>query len=243
MKKLPILLLLLLFACSSNNAKKPSIAQRVEKADKYFAEERYNRAKEIYQEIVFERNSSYTAHAQWQLAMCFFNQEKYSDAVYEFNEFLRLFPDHQNVGDAYYYLGYCNYKESEPSQYTQDETIKAIEYFGVFLEKYSSNPHRADAIKYTNECNAKMLQKNYENGYIYYMMSDYSSALMYFDEIIELGNADEIDKLSLYYSAKIFLFRKDQANTEKYLAKMEERHARSEELSELKRHYKKVFHE
>jgi len=34
-------------------------------------------------------------------------------------------------------------------------------------------------------------------------MKDYSSALMYFKEVTDLGNTDQLDRRSLYYTARL----------------------------------------
>jgi Tfp pilus assembly protein PilF len=64
-------------------------------------------------------------------------------------------------------------------------------------------------------------------------MYDYSAALLYFDEIIALGNTSEIDKLSLYYSTKIFLKRQDLLNAQKYADILQERYPQAEETAKI----------
>lgn len=75
--------------------------------------------------------------------------------------------------------------------------------------------------------------KKYYNGYAYYKLFDYSGALMYFDEIIKLGNNNEPDRMSLYYATKIYLARKEVENAETTGQKLINRYPQSEEAKRI----------
>jgi outer membrane protein assembly factor BamD len=118
-------------------------------------------------------------------------------------------------------VGVCYYEESLKPSYTQEETVKAIDAFQIFLDKYPGDPLRSEALEYLQKAQHKLLEKNFLNGYIYYKMSDYSSALMYFDELIALGNHDNLEEQSLYYSARIYLNQRKKEDAQNIFKQME----------------------
>ena len=196
------------------------VEKKMEIADEFFEKRKYSKAIPYYSEVVFERNSKYTPEAQMKLADCYFEQAKYTDARFEYGEMIRLFSDYPEIGKAYFQLGICYYNETSSPHYTQEETYKSINAFETFIEKFPFDSKKKDAIDYIQKCRFKLLMKKYYNGYAYYKLYDYSAALMYFDEIIELGNNNEPDRLSLYYATKIYLERKDWVNAKTHGQKL-----------------------
>jgi outer membrane protein assembly factor BamD len=177
----------------------------MQKADGYFNAKKYAKAYPIYQQIVFERNSSIAADAQMKLAQSYYYLHKFSEAEVEYEQLIKLFPDYPNINLAYYQIGVCYLELSPKPQYSQEETQKAIDAFQTFIDKFPTDKLRPDAVSNLQKAQYKLIEKEYNNGYIYYMMADYSSALLYFNEIIALANKDRLERMSLYYSSKIYI--------------------------------------
>ena len=229
-----IIVLLILFGCSNNKMSKTMpVEKKMEIADEFFEKEKYSKAIPYYTEVVFERNSAYTPVAQMKLADCNFNQNKFTEARFEYEELIRLFSDYKDIGRAYFQLGICYYNESLSPHYTQDETKKSIAAFETFIEKFPFDSRKKDAIDYIQKCQYKLLMKSYYNGYTYYKLFDYSAALMYFDEIIELGNNNEPDRMSLYYATKIYLARDDFENANLTGQKLINRYPQTDEAEKI----------
>jgi outer membrane protein assembly factor BamD len=177
--------------------------RKMQIADDFFQKEKYHKAVPFYSDLVFERNSIFTAEAQIKLANCYFSQNKFMEARFEYDELMRLFPDSEYAEYAQFQVGVCYFNEAQTAQYTQEETKMSIAIFDSFFEKFPYSEYTKDAIDYIRKCQYRLLKKKYHNGYIYFKLFDYSSALMYFDEIIELGNNDNLDKMSRYYKILI----------------------------------------
>ncbi|MCB5250709.1 MAG: outer membrane protein assembly factor BamD [Candidatus Cloacimonadales bacterium] len=204
------LTVLILAACTLNkNLNLIPADTKWEIAENYYNKGKYLKAAPYYEQLVLERNSIYTAEAQYKLADSYFLAGKYLDAVAEFQLLISLFPDYKQNSTAQYKIGVAYYYYSPNPHYTQIETVKAIDAFHLFLDKYPRDENREDAYKYLEKCQKKLIEKAYLAGYIYYKIDDYSSALMYFDEVIELGNHDKLELNSLFYSAKIHYYRQD----------------------------------
>ena len=228
-----------LVSCSPNKTQLSTEA-KLKNADELFAKKKYSRAAVIYEEISFERKSAATAYATMKVADCYFNMNKFSEARVRYEQFINSFPDHENVANAYFQVGVCLFEESLPPQYDQTETIKCIEAFQTFIDRYPNDPRYEKAVEYIHKCQYKLLEKQYLNGYIYYKMKDYSSALMYFDEIVSLGNIDELDRKSLYYSAKLHLYQKNYDKAKASYERLKNRYPDSKEAKSLAKKFTKL---
>jgi outer membrane protein assembly factor BamD len=243
MKKLILAIIVVgvLTACSSNKAmKKMTVDQKMARGNELFELKKYNKAIPFFTDVAFERNSAFTAEAQMKLADSYFKQNKFLEARFEYEEVIRLFKEYAEINRAYFQVGVCYFEESLSPHYTQIETNMSISSFETYLEKFPKDSKRNDAIDYINKCHYKLLEKKYLNGYTYYRISDYSAALMYFDELTELGNTDKIDKNSLYYSAQIHIKRKDSIKAEKLVTKLTQKYPDSKEAKKITKAFTKL---
>lgn len=206
-----IVLVSLLIGCSSKKtlSQLPSEV-KWQRAEAYFNARKYPRAIPYYQQLIFEKNSIYTGDAQVKLGDCYFNTRKFVEAIFEYQELLRLFPDHRLASDAQFKIGLSYTRLSLSPHFTQEETHRAIENFTRFIEKYPNDSRVAEAYKHIADMQIKLIEKVYLNGYIYFKMRDYSASLLYLNEIIALGNRNELEKKSLYYVTLIHIDRKDK---------------------------------
>ncbi|MFO7895590.1 MAG: outer membrane protein assembly factor BamD [Candidatus Cloacimonadales bacterium] len=236
MKKIILMmsLLLLFVACSKYKLTDEMPASRkMEIAKEYFEDGKYNKAIPFLQQIAFERSSAYTAEAQMLLADSYFAQNKFTEARFEYQELIRLFKDYSRIGEAYFQIGVCYYEESLAAHYTQEETQLAIDAFETFINRFPFSQQKQEAIDYISQLNYKLLEKKYLNGYAYYKMFDYSAALLYFDEVIELGNKNELDRLSLYYAARIYAERENLEELNRIYQRLLTRYPESEETAKI----------
>ena len=109
------------------------------------------------------------------------------------------------------------------------------------MEKFPFDELKQEAIGYIQKCHEKLILKKYYNGYTYYKMNDYPAAFMYFDEIIELENLSETDKLALYYEARMYIVRKDKNNSMNIAEIINERYPDSKETIKINKLIKKKF--
>lgn len=227
-----LIVLIGLQACSANKTSLSS-EEKLKKADDFFARGKFAKAALFYDEISFERKSAATAYANLKVADCYYEINKFAEARAKYEQFIASFPDHDNVSTAYYRVAECLYEESLPPQYDQTETVNCIEAFRLFMEKYPGDQRYTKALDYIRKCQYKLLEKNYLNGYIHYKMKDYSAALMYFDEIVALGNTDKLDRQSLFYSAKLHLHQKNLEKATASYNSLKSRYPGSKETKKL----------
>jgi outer membrane protein assembly factor BamD len=171
------------------------------------------------------------------LAECYYRMHKFTDARLKFTAMTTSYPDFEDIETAYYRIGQCYFEESLPPQYDQTETAQCIDAFRVFLDKFPNSKNYLNAIDYVRKAQQKLIEKKYYNGYIYYKMKDYSSALMYFTDIINLGNESDLERKSLYYAIKINLFQNNEEAAIELWDKMKIRYPSSKEEKKLSKYF------
>jgi outer membrane protein assembly factor BamD len=234
LKRFALLLIpVLLLAACAKNAVEYTPDNKMAAADELFAKKKYARAAELYDDVSFEKKSAQSAVALMSLAECYYRMNKFTDARLKYIQMTNTYPDFTDIELAWFRIGVCYYEESLPAQYDQTETGQSIEAFRVFADKFPDSQYFLEAVDYIRKAQYKLIEKKFYNGYIYYKMQDYSSALMYFKEIIELGNTDELDRKSLYYATRISIFHDNKADSQLYWQKLRERYPQSSELKKL----------
>jgi outer membrane protein assembly factor BamD len=214
MKKTLILILLvgLLMACSNNLHENKSETERFKIANQYFQEGKYRKAIPIYESIVSFKTSDITTKAQANLAESYYLMGQYENARLEYQFLMRYSSNMEQLEIAYFRIGECFWKTSEPASYTQEETNAAIASLEEYLTRYPTGKYRSEAIEIIKQAELKLLEKTYLNGYTYYMLSDYPAALLYFSEVLATGSKSQLDLKSAYYSALIY---REQGNMER----------------------------
>ncbi|MDP2172282.1 MAG: outer membrane protein assembly factor BamD [Candidatus Cloacimonadaceae bacterium] len=232
-----IVILLLIAGCAKNR----SIMTGQEKlalADELFANKKFARAAELYGDVYFERTTVSTAYALMRQADSYFKINKFADARIAYLEFTDAFPQHQDVRTAFFKIGLCYLQESHSSEYDQTETLAGIEAFRTFISKYPNDERFQEALSQIRKAQYKLIEKRYRNGYIYFKMKDYSAALMYFDEVVNLGNTDSLDRQSLYYSALLHLKQNNHGAARTSFQTLQNKYPGSKETKKLLKRFK-----
>lgn len=234
---IPILILFALMTGCAKNVAFSSSEEKLAKADELYARKKFARAAELYGDVYFERSSGSTAYALMRQADSYFAINRFADARAAYEEFINTFPKHENVSTAFYQSALCMLEESLPAQYDQNETVAAIAAFRKFIEKFPRDDRYQEAIDNIRKAQNKLIEKRYQNGYISFKMKDYSAALMYFKEVIDLGNTNSPDRKSLYYSA---IISKRQGNSDQasmFFTSLKEKYPDSKETKKLTKQF------
>ncbi|RLC45355.1 MAG: hypothetical protein DRH57_08140 [Candidatus Cloacimonadota bacterium] len=231
-----VLILILLISCSKSASlwKNMGVQRKMQLAEELFAKKKYSKASEIYKQITYgHKGSPYVQEAQYKYAECLFQQKLYEDAKYEFNELITLYPDSPYIETADYRIGVCWWKLSYPYPYDQSETKNALSKFKQYLQLYPEGKYKKEAQNYIKKCKIRILKKKYENGYIYYKLHNYNSALLYLEEIIELNLHNEVDKDALYLAAKVYIEKKEYNKAKNLLQKFLDKYPTDKRIVEI----------
>ncbi len=129
--------------------------------------------------------SSIIDKAAYYLGMSYYKREEYVLAVYEFENLLKSYPASSLAEDAKYMLGDCYYNLSPKYNLDQTYTRYAISELQSFIELYPKSRYTYDAEKKITSLKNKLALKIYKSAELYFNLSNYKSALIYYDNLLE----------------------------------------------------------
>lgn len=129
--------------------------------------------------------SKYAPMAQFKIGQANKKAGNFDDAIVEFQKLVDSYPESEFVDDAKYEIAYCTYKASLKPHYDQTPTDVAIKQFEEFSEQYEDPELSREAHEALNQLKEKKAQSIYETAFFYERQKHYSSALIYYNEILE----------------------------------------------------------
>lgn len=190
MKKIayiPIIILFISLLNSCNNYEKllkgTDYEAKYTAAMQYFKEERYNRARELFENLsVYYRGREHGEEIAWYYAQSLIKSEYYYNAAIQFRSFTKRYPYSPNVEEAAFLAAYCQYVESPEHTLDQTTTKDAIAEFEQFAEHYPQSVHIPEVNQYLDELRNKLMLKDFEIALSYYTTESYRAA------VVALGN-------------------------------------------------------
>lgn len=203
---LSIAIMILLAGCGGITMKTYGTAEeQYREAYREYQKESYLKAIDGFQKVIYNfSGSSMVDSAQYFLAMAYYQQNDYFMAAAEFERLINNYPGSQFFDDGQYMAGYCYYKSS-PGNYglDQDELKRAIRTLEDFVVDNPESELNEDARATIREANDRLAQKRYENGRMYFRISRYDAAAIYFQSVIDEHTDTEWAARALYYMGEI----------------------------------------
>ena len=231
-----ILLSLLLFL---NSCTIPSIA-RLWRHDSGFKDENtlmregveafnnrsYKKAIERFQAIKDQYPfSAYVLLAELKIADAYYNREEYSEAVYAYEDFMKLHPRNEAVPYALFQVGMCYFKQMRTIDRDQDITRKAVAEFQRLIRTYPDSPFRIRAENRLSICLQNMAKHEMYVGRFYFKQDQYKAAKARFEGVIK--NFPDLGQ----YNEAFSYIRKCEVQ----LAKLEQKQAKKREKEEKRK--------
>ncbi|MBI2619967.1 MAG: outer membrane protein assembly factor BamD [Ignavibacteriales bacterium] len=205
-----IMIVLGLHGCSSDEAAAPRSAEVLfESAMQKFQDEDYQEAYEEFRLVTLQYQGSTLADdAQFHMGECKFRRGEYILAAYEYEVLMQTMPTSEFVPNARFHRAMCFYEMSPKSYLDQENSRKAIDEFQAFLEYHPTDARVPEAEAKISELNAKLAQKEFENGVIYMKMEYYRAAVVSFDFVLEKYHDTEYAEPALLRKGEALLLRK-----------------------------------
>jgi len=173
--------LLLIISCSGYEKllKSHDYRLKYKKAMEFYAEEEYVKAATLLDQIAPVYRGTIKADTVFYYqAMSYYMQRDYILAGHHFSQLAKDYPNSVYAEEADYMTGYCYYKLSPKPSLDQENTIKAMNTFQLFMIKYPDSPRVEEAQLLTEELRDKLVEKSYLNGKLYYDLGDYKAAII-----------------------------------------------------------------
>ncbi len=159
---------------------------RLERGLELYQDKRFEKAVEDFRYVTFNApGSEYGDDAQYFLAKCHFGLKEYVLAVSEYERLRRIYPDSPLLPDAAYGRAESFDMLSPKYSLDQEYTTKALVAYQEFLEDYPENVRREEAQARLDDLRFKLAKKIFENGKLYYRMSEYTPAIIYLEQILD----------------------------------------------------------
>lgn len=154
-------------------------------ARREFDEKRWDKAVVELQKVIFNYpGAGFIDSAQYLLGMAYFNEEEYPSAILEFSKLLVSYPTSRLADDAAFRVALSDFKMAPKAELAQEHTQRTVDELRNFLDDYPTSDRRTEAEELLTKARGKLAEKTYKNGYLYYRLGHYESALIYLEKVL-----------------------------------------------------------
>jgi outer membrane protein assembly factor BamD len=214
-KILSILFLILFAACAAKEPPFDAVAVFREAEDN-MRRENFEKARKGYQEIQEKSpDKSYDAALMLRVADTYYGEEKYSEALVEYQAFLNFHPVHKDAAYAQYQIAMCNYNDLTTVDRDPTPAHAVIKEMRKLLEKYPKSGYEDQAKKYIAICRDWLADYELYVARFYYKKDSYKAAVNRYEKLLKEYPGSTAEKDALYYAGLSYseLGEKDQART------------------------------
>jgi outer membrane protein assembly factor BamD len=146
----------------------------------------YYEAIQHFQELIREfPGSEYVDDAIYFLGRSYLENDDHALATAEFDRLIADHPDSPHVPEAEFFTGESYYRQMRSPQYDPEMTEQALSSFRRYLRLYPEGSLAADARGRVERCREWLAEKNILAGRQYLKLGHPSSALLYFQRVID----------------------------------------------------------
>jgi len=199
MKKFNLIILSIIlifnFSCSKDIVKKTVITEKsiklqmletyqdglreLEKGDAIYAAKRFNEAETLFPQ------SEWAPKAALMAGYAYYSQSYYTDAIFEIERFIKIYPKHKNIDYAYYLLSLSHYEQIIDETKDLQSIIKAKKNFEYLLIKYPDTEYALDAEFKMDLINDILASKEMYIGRYYFDRKKWIPAINRFRTVLE----------------------------------------------------------
>ena len=156
------------------------------KANEYFDAEEYQRAQTLYElSIAPYRGTSEAEQIAYRYAYTYYYTEQYVLASYYFKNFATTYGGSPLREEADFMTAFANYQLSPIYRLDQSYSVKAIEGFEEFANRYPESARVAESNRLIDEMRAKMELKDFESAKLYMDLRRYEAAQQSFENVLK----------------------------------------------------------
>ncbi len=196
-------LLIFVFGCSSLTPRKQSIKEIYDAADTLYANEKYLKAKEKYEEVV-QRDplNRYAILSELHIADILFIRERYNESRMHYEEYLRLNPKAIEREYVLYRIGMSYFNTILTFDRDQTATMLAIDKFEEYFKFYPSGRYKTELDEKHEIALTTKIKSEYNVGQFYYDMGNFNAAAVRFENIVQENKKSELLEDSYFSLAK-----------------------------------------
>ena len=149
------------------------------KAVEYYDEGEYVRASRLFDQIAsIYRGTTKADTVSYYQAYSYYHQNDYILSGHHFRNLAINYPGSVYAEESGFLAAYCFYKQSPKPSLDQDNTMKAIIAFQMFMISHPISERVEEARNYVTELEDKLVEKSYMSAKLYYDLEDYRSSII-----------------------------------------------------------------
>jgi len=203
-----IILVLFLGSCSKFNKvlKSNDYEYKLKMANQYYDKKEYRQAQVLFEELfpVFKGTPQYD-DLYYKYAYTHYNLKDYTTAENLYKGYLEVFPNSPKAEEVEFMQANCYYKQSPKAELEQDNTLKAIGMFQVFVNTHGDSPKRKEAEDIIAQCQVKLEQKEHMSAQLYFNLGQFRAAALTYTTLMnnypdsEKGDEYKLMAIKSYY--------------------------------------------
>ncbi len=193
MNRIPLLFLLVFLigasSCSNSFEKlrtSGDVGTMTKSALNFYKEEEYIKAQTLFELIMPSlKGQPVLEEISFKYAYTHFNLRNYTSANFYFKNFATTFGASSLREEAEYMAAYSLYKQSPNYKLEQESTLKAIDGFQSFVNSFPESKRVKNCNKLIDELRKKLERKGFEEGNLYFNISQYQAAIQVFENLLK----------------------------------------------------------
>ncbi len=199
-KILLILFLISLAGCATVEPPFDPVAV-FKQAEENMRKSAFEKARKNYQEIQEKSpDKSYDAVLMLRIADTYYGEEKYSEAMVEYQAFLTYHPVNRDAAYAQYQIAMCSYNELTTIDRDPAPAHTVIKEMRKLLDKYPNSLYEEQAKKYIALCADRLAQYELYVARFYHKKESYKAAAGRFEKLLKDYPGSSAEKDALYYA-------------------------------------------
>ena len=143
----------------------------------YYEKKNYTKAIQLLENLIMHYHGKENAeNISWYYAQALMAEKDYYSAGYQFKNFFKRFPYSDRTEEALFLSANCKYHESPDYYLDQRQTKEAIQEYESYVDRYPNSIHIPEINAHLDELRNKLMRKDYEIAYGYYLTENYSAA-------------------------------------------------------------------
>ncbi len=152
---------------------------KYKKAIEYYEDEDWYRSQSLINDVLpVYRGTEKAKKLYYMKAYTHYNQSEYILAAYHFRTFIKTYPNDDLTKECEFMLAECFNKEAPGYNLDQQNTLKAIQGYQLFINKYPDSERVVLANKRIDELRKRLEKKAYENAKLYYKLRNYKASVI-----------------------------------------------------------------
>lgn len=179
---------LLLSSCTefTKVQKSTDYEYKLRMADKFFLNEKYNWASQLYAELFpLYKGQPQFEDLFYKYAYSAYNLKDWMNAENLFKQFIDVFPTSPRAEEMEFMRAYTYYKQSPKSDLDQTNTQRTIGLMQTFVNLHPNSERAKEAKEIIEICRLKLEDKAYKAAELYYNMRHYRAAAIAYNSVME----------------------------------------------------------